>query len=436
MNTLLKQTITKNSAIYNDDNIENLHRIKMNMSSDETMFQFLTKQLNESYYSQKEKEILKDILTIPKKKRYIKMAEEFIPNPETLSANQIQRIVTCIKEGYFIAQTIQKSFGEIKVPSYSAEYDPESKGVKNKQTGYHENQLVLAGGAVRDILFLQESELKDLDFCFAFTKNPSFSGKDHLHPTTIFKLINDGTISTEHRQDPQYQIILNKINEYTNAIKTQSYIQNILSSFEFSFFIRYHMSKNGAISDAVYVGLHDEALLNNLGWEEYINDDLSATIKTFGKSLIPVDILISSASNTNTISSFDFCLCKSSVCFEDILKEFKEEPNNEEECVKYFYRNLNVPLSVLRDMKAKEFSISQKYGNDINKIEFFISKHYPRLIKKYPGFELNIEGVIGSKESIENKSNMIKKLSIEAVFKNISPAWVEPEDSSEFEFKI
>ena len=431
MNTLLANTITKNSLVYSDNNIETLHIIKMN--SDETMFQFLSKQLNESYYSQKEKDILRDILTIPKKTRYINMAKEFIPDPVKLSESQIQRIVTCVKEGYLLAQTIQKSFGEIKIISNSSEYG----NVKNKKIKYHENHLVLAGGSVRDILFLQESELKDLDFCFAFTQNPSFSGKNHLHPTTIFKLIDDGVITNEHRQDPQYQTILNKLKEYTDTIRTQSYIQNILNSFEFSFFIRYHLSKNGAISDAVYVGLHDEALLNNLGWEEYINDDLSATIKTFGKSSIPIDILIGSACNTNTINSFDFCLCKSFVCFENILKDFKEEPANEQECIKYFYSNLNVPMSVLRDIKAKEFSISKKYQNDINKIEFFIGKHYPRLLKKYPGFQINIEGVIGSKEAVENKSNIIKKLSIEQIFNyQNAPSWIEPDEIDEIFFKI
>ena len=83
MNTLLANTITKNSLVYSDKNIETLHIIKMN--SDETIFQFLSKQLNESYYSQKEKDILRDILTIPKKTRYINMAKEFIPDPVKLS---------------------------------------------------------------------------------------------------------------------------------------------------------------------------------------------------------------------------------------------------------------------------------------------------------------------------------------------------------------
>lgn len=422
LNGLYSNFIKNNSTLLNNNNIDvlkkinisNTHNINLGLKETVSIHAYLSHLITLPFLSDEKKSTLKDILEIPKKNRYIAWANKHIPKPEDLTSNQISRITTAVQESFHLAKTISMAFSQ-KIPHFEEKYCSENKKIIQVEE-FHENSFALSGGAIRDILFLPETNLKDLDFCFAFTKT-NFINKSlvsHIHPLTIFSLMEQGHISKEHQDDPEYSQQLQQIKEKIDNIKNAEKIKLHLSNFEFAFFVRHQIAKHGNRTDIIFAGLTDDVLYNDMGWEEYINYNLSATVKTLGQTGIPIDILVSATNNDRLIKSFDFCLCKSSLNLNPILDTFKEMPT-EQECIEYFYNNLFVPITVLRDINAKELSISEEYVSQPEKMDFFVNKHYKRLLQKYHNFDLNIEGSIGGYQAFEQLQIIKNKLNIQNI---------------------
>lgn len=100
-------------AFLDDSNIERLKERNLNGVS---LYDHMKSKLSQDHFSEQEKQTIHKILTIPKKQRYIDLLNKHIPSPENLSDNQIQRIVTCVQEGYNLAKVMDKAFSHKKYP--------------------------------------------------------------------------------------------------------------------------------------------------------------------------------------------------------------------------------------------------------------------------------------------------------------------------------
>lgn len=445
MKRLKKQLIANHAIHYRTDNLDVLMNLKKN---NQTIMDLFDQEINKQHYFEKQKTIINEICTINKRERYKIMARKCIPSEKFLTRSQIDRITLAVKEGVHLSAIHEKAFSTdkfpIKVKYWCKKYNNDTKKMEDSffisEKKYEKNHLFLSGGAVRDILFLKEGFIKDLDFCMSFTEgNEHYSDipyKNHIHPDSIFRMINDKELSNEHQKCPEYIKILSQIKDsITNMNDVEK--TNVLNSFEFSFFVRYHFNQQEISTEAIYIGVHDEALIGRIGWANYVNENLAATIKTHGVSGIPIDILVADSYIQRVINSFDFAICKSSVDFTKAYEYFKNKELTEENCIKFFFQRLNVPFTVLRDVYHKELTISKDYVYRMDKILFFIDKHYPRLKAKFPDSEINLELSIEDPKIWEVKQIVKQREALQSVmhkvdFKTDNTTYEEQETNLDF----
>lgn len=248
--------------------------------------------------------------------------------------------------------------------------------------------LSLSGGAVRDLLLGNHHKIKDLDLVLSIHK---------IKIPTVKEMYQSwGFDSLQF-----HWLALPQINHSNNLAITEK---------EKTYHIIKHLiSKHHSL-------LIDYAPRGNDDGEksEYLVKDLNGVIKINTPTLhYPVDLLITNSKIDSFIEKFDFNICKASISLvKDTDTKFKDFffPKNATE----FLKELKPTKGFLHDAKNKNITMDMNFRS-VSDINTSIEKHLPRIIEKYPTYNLKFpldEGDISlkEKESIILHYNMNKKI--------------------------
>lgn len=245
--------------------------------------------------------------------------------------------------------------------------------------------LAIAGGALRDILLMQEPNIKDVDLIlsfkykkklldnyFNFGYNKSTKDKDFFKKsiiTTSLKLKNHGFLNFDEEKITSMENLDDMIKEYLIGVLysliNKDFNAEVFHKKEF---------KNTA------------KLQNIINTSEYIDKHLSGVIKIKDKNLnFDIDILLTSVEVDSYLKAFDYSICKiMSVVVKD--NQYILKKNN----IPDFLRNITLNDEIYDDLLKNQitFNIDRFTKQEIEKS---IRNHYPRIKEKYPNLILKLK---------------------------------------------
>jgi hypothetical protein len=226
--------------------------------------------------------------------------------------------------------------------------------------------LDITGGAVRD--FVLDRPIKDIDLMLSITDN------DH----NKLKIENLHNIY-EEKIFPKHVLEKYVIDDDDSLmVKKQQLIMLCFDSFIEK---EYLFRKQERLKPTIAKDDYDSTLFET--------DRLYGIIKLNQKKLalnFPIDILLSDFSKLNFLKAFDLDICKASFSLKNDMYNIAF-PSNPLELISRF----SAEKSFFADVLNKKMTLNVNNKSQ-ERIESSIVKHYARLLKKYPDFELNIVG--------------------------------------------
>ena len=286
-------------------------------------------------------------------------------------------------------------------------------------------QLVLAGGAPRELVMNKKEFIKDLDFlmtlhCGAFDNDRIINYFDEINWVTKTYLKEKAFNKHQIRDNKTKEIIewfdqieelkkipgidKNKIDQWLKKccefyqLKLDKNRDPAGNKYEFggggidetTFFINFGGDLIIQLFNIILeVKLNEEKIVNYAGSskeleEIYLAKDLTCVVKTqlnIGKQKMAIDLIFPkySQESVSFVSNFDFNICK-------VFLEMTEKKS-------YKISDIKVTKEAKYDMENKRITYNFSSGGVIQEfIEKSVYRHYPRIKQKYPDFQLNFEG--------------------------------------------
>ena len=278
--------------------------------------------------------------------------------------------------------------------------DEKLKPFKNAGLNY---ELALAGGAIRD-LFLGKP-ISDLDMIVSFCNKKIIKGNNY--------------VSYEITEDLWKQILGDKFDE-AEYVKICHYAQQNLHLLSIDGEIqnepRIDNYKIAYLCSKLFGDVEKQKDINltNCLENEYLNDLMIDNIKIKVPGLkFQIDFVLSRLEPDFYMRNFDFSLCK---C---ILNYNKTNINNEyiklnNKSIEDLCQNIFLPPQCLYDWERKTMTLNAKDFSE-DHVEYFLSKHFVKMQKKFPDYTLNIinNDVLKIKYmKLELENNLTEKIKV------------------------
>ena len=250
--------------------------------------------------------------------------------------------------------------------------------------------LILGGGAVRDLLLGQHDKIKDLDIIVRLDIAPSASsrvpGGLDLQEAWGFDPFSHKWFAQNLASGAAYSTYGYKHSKH----KISSYVPVLRRIYDM---VQFLLSKKNNFEHC-YPPFQKtiEQAEPEFMKSEYLSKNLNGVLKINTPALnFPVDILLTHVHMNNFIQGFDFNLCKASISLINMQNSMKKEflfPANASE----FLKNYVPETSFLTDIFNQTLSIDMDYRN-VTDIEHSLNTHLPRLLAKYPDYKVNFQYV-------------------------------------------
>lgn len=268
------------------------------------------------------------------------------------------------------------------------------------QLGIHFS-LALAGGAVRDLLLEQSEKIKDLDMVLSFSYGTQLPEKE--------KIIALLGLQKDDLDDWREPLEDNSNRNWVTEFNTYVLVQCLLSkACELDKCYPPREKKNFALLKQPIIQasqqLNEEEDEDNPEQTPYLQEKLSGVIKltnfydtdkninsntthrASSEKAYPMDVLITWHAVRDFVERFDFSICKAWISLvkgaNSLLFTF-DFPQNEQQFMKkvFFHRDF---IKTFYD-KTIVMDISYNYLFDVQSA---FKKHLPRIVAKYPGYQV------------------------------------------------
>ncbi len=264
--------------------------------------------------------------------------------------------------------------------------------------------LGIAGGALRDILLMENPQVKDIDLIL------SFKYKKHL----LEKYFNFGHNKSSRDQDLFRQSVIKTSQNLKEYGFPELDTVSILEIHSLDEMIKEYLMKiiflivsKDFKSDVFYrTEFKNTANLKNIiNSSEYNDKHLKGVIKIKDKSLnFDLDILLTSVEIESYLKAFDYSICKvMSVFVKDNVFVLKKNDWKE------FIKSVIINDEIYEDLIKKEITFNVDRFSQ-KEIESSIKNHYPRIKEKYPDFKLILKGDRVKKGEIIDTINLMLEL--------------------------
>lgn len=266
-------------------------------------------------------------------------------------------------------------------------------------------EISLAGGAIRDLVLLENPKIKDLDIIVSFKYNEYLLNKmNFLEKSDLIQIADfknkEATLYEDKNEEIKNKEIKHILKEITNFnielkklnikefelinITKETEGKDILN--EYMFYVCSNILKKSFAIKEEFQKLtknidNENKLIDNFDSD---NKYLSGVIKINDIKLnYNVDILLTSVNIFSYINSFDFSICKMQIPFisNNNIKKYINE--------KDFYKEIIFNKEVYSDIYNKKLSFDTDNFTK-EEIEKSMEKHYPRIKEKYGEYKLDL----------------------------------------------
>jgi len=217
--------------------------------------------------------------------------------------------------------------------------------------------VYLAGGCLRDLLLGNHNNIKDIDVIFTIT------------PDSVVSLIKNTPIFTLE------SIFGKNIIQYTDWTSASD-VKKIHGLFHYCLSKNYNITRGYSIEDIKEKNTQKE-------YGSILNENLEGiiTIKS-EEDTYPMDILLTTSSIDIYLRSFNFEICKIYIPF------FTHNNGKFVTNIIDFLEQIHVKSGFIDDAKNKTVTFYMEKQKSIEMIERSMTKHFPRIIAKYPNHKL------------------------------------------------
>lgn len=251
----------------------------------------------------------------------------------------------------------------------------EIKGILDKDPVFSKLELspIVAGGAIRDLLTNKSSLIKDIDIFLSFECLVTEDTK--LMQEFKKQCLNLGYVSINH--------------EPTEAALTDS--QFILKALH-HVMNKYYLHIQPIESKESTLSFDDTVNISKI--DEYQTLGINGVLKIQDTELAyPIDLIINYISPSSVMEIFDFDICKA------YLVSFLDEQMN---VINNARNNLRLTQEFKESVGLKQLTFMTMYWDEIA-IQRSFEKHLPRLITKYPEYEVTFEQLSEKSQAILEK---------------------------------
>ncbi len=270
----------------------------------------------------------------------------------------------------------------------------------NKVDDFFNFDLGIAGGALRDMLLMDNPKVKDIDLIL------SFKYKKHL----LEKYFNFGNNKSSKDKELFMQSVVKTADNFKKFGLPKLETESIFEMHSLDDMIKEYLMRVVSLiinqdfkSDVFYrTEFKNTANLKNIiNSSEYSDKHLNGVIKIKDGSLnFDIDILLTSVEIDYYLKAFDYSICKiMSVFIRDGIFLLKKND------WKDFIKSVVLNDEIYEDLIKKEISFNVDRFSKAE-IESSIKNHYPRIKQKYPNFKLILKGDMNKKGDLINALNL------------------------------
>lgn len=255
--------------------------------------------------------------------------------------------------------------------------------------------VYLAGGAIRDLVYGNHNNIKDLDIIFSINEK-----------SIVNVLRNTPIITLEAILGKEISENINWRNDSTTK-KIHSFFINCLKK-------DYAISRGFTIEDIISKGEPHE-------YDSILNQSLEGILTIHDSAdKYPMDLLLTTSTISQFIDTFNFEICKVYIPF------FSQNNSTIMTNPVYFLEQIHVTSGFISDGRNKTITFNMSNQKSIESIEKSINNHFPRVSQKYEKHKLilnpgNNQEYALWKSKYEDYINLHK----------ILPKKIEPETSGE-----
>jgi hypothetical protein len=217
--------------------------------------------------------------------------------------------------------------------------------------------IYLAGGAIRDLIYGNYKNIKDLDIIFSINE-----------ASIVSALKNTPVITLE-------AILGKEINKHIDW-RDDSQVKKVHAFFSYCLSKHYEISRGFTIEDIKKKGKPHQ-------YDNIINQNLEGiiTIKD-EKDRYPMDVLLTTSSIATYLNTFNFEICKAYIpFFTQKSASFITNPV-------HFFEQIHVTSGFITDGMNKTITMNMQTQKSIDAIERSINTHLPRIVEKYENHNL------------------------------------------------
>ncbi len=311
----------------------------------------------------------------------------------------------------------QENFNDKKQDLFKKIIEDISKVTKKLQFFNHQSfgfniSIGLAGGALRDLMLMENPKIKDLDLIVSFGYSEELIQKGFSG--SVKDGNNDCNILKSFIKKANIFLIKNNLEPF-DLMKISPDIDVGISSGKFTYHIVSQIMKNKfKITNEFFGNLKNvapiEVLNNNFGSE---NRHLNGVIKIKDNHFnYDLDLLITSVPIKKYLDAFDYSICKMMLTVLD----YNDKLIFENENLFDLFKKIELSPEVYQDVLEKKLTFNTD-NFSCEEVERSLNNHYPRLKEKYPNYNLALiskraihnEDYLNSLELYINLSEKVKK---------------------------
>lgn len=230
--------------------------------------------------------------------------------------------------------------------------------------------LYLVGGAVRDFIVNKPQSINDYDFVLSVEPDSKHNKQIQLdNIKDYFTEQEFSDLSTQAENTKLSNDLRSLSNARYNYLVSNKLIEKTIKNANKQY--KFYNLKNIA-------GIQDKSINYMV-----INDSIESMFKVTGFEDRKIDIIISKYDGFHYIRTFDFEICKGAIDL-GFIKDNRYYTSEIDE----IFKNMWLMPGMLRDLNDKTLSI-QAGRFDQEHIEYFLTKHYPKLQEKFPHYKIN-----------------------------------------------